>query len=614
VESAKKGVLVSATPLLELSKVKDYKLVICESEQNQKHLVQPIYYNKLFKSGLIKDVDKRVNLSKGIHFVKFNHVNYLEAFRASLQAKYTDLRIEILSSKKDAYKSDNEVYNSIMETGCLPLGVENIVILTTSLMDTGVSFRFPIDSVVSINPNHHQSLIQLAHRPRMYQDENGNTINEAIKVFTYHPIEAKNNEVYDGDNIIDTIKKDYDYALYHCDRVNRRTQGNQDAKKKFFDLKNNCYYSNQLDKYLVDFTGILYEVYLDEVGHYTHNAEAIYKRIAFENTFAKVLNGVDAYLENDEIVKENLKEIKRIAKADKVASIEMLKGDEVKIEGANVTTNGLNAVATIVHHTTKDQQLKRKIDKLIDSGDCVNVITQKAFEDAQTEIVEGTGITDIEALERPIERLTKLNGLGVPIEAAIKLIHADQSDRKFKILYNTIVAQSEYRRYIHGNQTLYLERYRIKRYKAISKAMPSHANRRVFTKEGLIHFIKKAIGRKKVSFDFALSSVMELYDVKEQKKELNGGKVKVYEVGLSHLSSNSESKVSKLFEKFGDRLIESDSKKDKYFDTSKKRNYKQKNDTFDTLEMELINEIYTSEKSQIVSQGGGDKKSPPNQA
>ncbi|MGB1305663.1 DEAD/DEAH box helicase [Pseudoalteromonas marina] len=613
VESAKKGVLVSATPLLELSKVKDYKLVICESEQNQRHLIQPIYYNKLFKSGLIGDADKRVNFSKGIHFVKFNNVNYLEAFRASLQAKYPDLRIEILSSKKSAYKSDNEVYNAIMNTGRLPLGIDNIVILTTSLLDTGVSFRFPIDSVVAINPNHHQSLIQLVHRPRMHQDENGNTINKAIKVFTYHPIEAKNNQAYDGDNVIDAIKKDCDYALHHCDRVNRRTQGNQDAKKKFFDLKNNCYYSNQLDKYLVDFTGILYDVYLDETGHYTHNAQAMYQRIAFENAFTTVLNGVDAYLENDEIVQENLKERKQIAKADKVASIEMLKGNEVKIEGANVTTNGLNAVATIVHHTTKDQQLKNKIGKLIDKGDCVNVITPKVFEEAQSEIIKGTDITDIEALERPMQRLTKLNSLGLPVDIAINLIHSDQSDRKFKILYNTIIAQSEYRRYIHGNETLYYERYRIKRYKAISKAMPSHTNRREFTKDKLVEFVKKAIGRKKVSFDFALSSVMELYDVKQQNVELDGKKVKVYQVGLSHLSSNSESDISKLFKKFGDRLMKGDSKKDKYFDATKKHNSKSKSGTFDALELELINEFYTSEKPQIVSQGGGDKKNTSKQ-
>ncbi|MGB0839796.1 MAG: DEAD/DEAH box helicase family protein [Chitinophagales bacterium] len=567
VENAKKGVLVSATPLLEMSKIKDYKLVMCESEQNQKHVIQPIYYNATHKTGLINDIDKRENLSKGKHLIMFNHVDALEAFKASLSEKYPNLRIEIISSKKSAYKSDNEVYNSIMDTGHLPIGTDNIVILTTSLMDTGVSFRFSIDSVTAIRPNHHQPLIQLIHRPRMYQDASGNMVNEVIKVYTYHP--SGDIGIIDNRSPLDKLKRQIERDRKDLQDLNTtyKGKGNQSAHFKYNSKRANYYYCDKLEKYIYDFTSALYnEIYLNEIAAYTDSPKAMYKRIDFENSFVTVLNGIDAYLEIDKIVKDNLKKAKRTAKADKVASIKMLKSNSVKIEGTDITTNGLNAIASTVIRSSNNRQLKTGISSLMESGIIQDVIKpieindigkENLAENSMKDIISKNGITDIEALERPMERVITLHGLGVPIDQVMNLINTEQSDGQFRILHDTIVTQSELRRHKKGKELEYEEVKRIEGYKKMKQAMNKNKGRRVFTKEEIVDFVTEVLKpSRKIGFENALSKIAELYEF-EKFEERKGRKKKVtFKFGYLHNSQYGTSEITNLFKKHGDKICD----------------------------------------------------------
>ena len=203
-ELAAKTLLMSATinPIFttNLHELFNYKLVKVISTNNQIIKYQPIKYSGGVEADVFKYIESQKSTSSSTTLIKKNNVGLLETWNN--RAKSLGKKSDINSSKKRQYKEDNKNYNSIVQTGLLAEKLDYLMF--TSLLDTGNSFKFPVDSVCLVNERCATTATQTSARPRQNKETG---INKDITVYNFLTGNRKTKETYDNKTSIEAIRE-----------------------------------------------------------------------------------------------------------------------------------------------------------------------------------------------------------------------------------------------------------------------------------------------------------------------------------------------------------------------------------------------------------------------
>jgi hypothetical protein len=240
-----KCVLLSATPnkafCTDLNENFGYTYFNIEASKQKQTNVQPVFYTGS-EAAIIKYIDAKH--PKGKHLIKKDNTDRLEQMQDLVSRKTT-----VLSNRTGA-KSNSE-YLSIIDAGSF----DSDFILTTKLLEMGVSILDDVDTVSLCSPANENEIAQFAARPRMKGQSNKETT-----VYTFHKVQDADfnlNDPYkDAASAYDTLKDKFLFACKDAERANKdRTNNDKDISDNYFNIR----YSYVQGKYIPDVLAILDE-------------------------------------------------------------------------------------------------------------------------------------------------------------------------------------------------------------------------------------------------------------------------------------------------------------------------------------------------------------------
>lgn len=225
---AKKLLLMSATPTLiytqskELHKQFGFKLIKAIQSVKNKIEVTEIQYKGALKDVPLYIADNYAH-EQGTILIKRDDKKTLNAAAKIIQER--GLKQDVFYSKDRSRKEDNKNYQSIMKNG---LTVDKLkALLFTSLLEAGVSLKFPVSFTCLLDVESWQKVIQLSSRAR-YNEITG--VNSVNKVQIYRSVREKKSDSYNREPILKTFKKLLDVAQYHSDITNAQKKGKKEYK------------------------------------------------------------------------------------------------------------------------------------------------------------------------------------------------------------------------------------------------------------------------------------------------------------------------------------------------------------------------------------------------
>lgn len=173
--------LMSATPNLMFTRSDVHPLfnfTLCQftPQITNKVEVQPIVHTKTRNEILGAINDFRPTGATGVHCIKFDNNNSLEAFCTHTNNNLSKRNIEHLTSQDEKKRELNKTYTEIMRTGQLARPLDYLVY--TTLLEAGVSFKFDVGCISLLDVNSYSKGMQLCTRPRIQS----NGVNALIRV------------------------------------------------------------------------------------------------------------------------------------------------------------------------------------------------------------------------------------------------------------------------------------------------------------------------------------------------------------------------------------------------------------------------------------------------
>ena len=246
---AKRTLFLSATPhLINCSNIDiehdkylyDFTLIKVYQDTPQAYNVTP--YLVQAKKDLANVMQHHQDLfQNGLHLIKYDNVSMLEAYKAKTDGT-------IFSSKDKKYSDENPAYQSVINDGIVPDGINHIY--TTSKFTSGGSIRQKVDSIVAIDETSAINHMQLMSRGRMKltAGDQAKNINERIDYYLYNigkstDVEEYNREInQSGTSITDIFIEEINTASKLVDIVN--------SKRDLDITKNVINISDTIDSYV----------------------------------------------------------------------------------------------------------------------------------------------------------------------------------------------------------------------------------------------------------------------------------------------------------------------------------------------------------------------------
>lgn len=405
---AARSLIISATPY----KLDGWHYLDCKHEdpdKAQKLIVSPIKYNG-------KAIDLPIPpAAEGLVLIRVNDTASLEA----LKTKIGDAAAIISSKYGTKYKEDCPVYNSLINTGKVPPGIKYI--LTTSLLDTGVSIRQQVDQIILFSPLTVNEVLQFGARARKLKG-----VNHSVKVTVYIKNKTEcTSKAYEVDfnGIVEHIKKSYEKEKQAFNLlVQARTEAGRPhrAEDLHKDIKNNgspIYWNKHEQKF---------EISEPQVHH-----------IALMEWKSKVSDaGFFAALEasGDHVVVEpfqvvDFSECKQLA--------------EVRKEKAQITKDAKKQAFDIFHQDSdivmkaaakygRNKRLKAEIMKCY----LPDIHSDK---DITNFYLDHKALFDHHFFNTPIKRFLQLIELHLDKDDSLQVVYANQTKQKFDLIYNRII-------------------------------------------------------------------------------------------------------------------------------------------------------------------------------
>lgn len=306
IKKAKYCMLMSATPNLMFTREDVHPLfnfTLCQflPEVTNEIEVQPIVHTKTRNEILGAINDFKPENTKGVHCIKFDNNNSLEAFCKHTRTNLTANNIEHLTSQDESKRELNKTYKEIMQTGSLARPLEHLVY--TTLLEAGVSFKFEVGCVSLLDVNSHSRFGQLSTRPRLQKD---NT-NKLVRVNWFLKDKEKQKE-YKA-SAVAQFKAMFIKAEKHANDLNNCknvSHQKKQIKKASTDIQ--LWVSeNENGVYEVNILGILHELYKRECETCTPEMMQLrVQRLDPRYSFRNVINTAH----EEQALKELISEVK----------------------------------------------------------------------------------------------------------------------------------------------------------------------------------------------------------------------------------------------------------------------------------------------------------------
>lgn len=512
---AKKVVAVSATPLYQfctnINERFNYKLCKVYSKNRQEIHIQPYVYSKGVEAFVLKHRLMNINQDEsiGTHIYKKNDVNMLEAFKKTASTIYGEKHVTILSSKKAEYKDKNEHYHSIMNSGNIDRKVR--FIFTTSLMDAGTSFKFPVDSCTMINPTCQDSTIQFLARARYMEKDLSKgiyeTMNQKIMAFTYHTKgKPKKMDARQHTETIDALKMLIEIAENDTQKANDYVTQNKTFQSKYIDDLKYTYYSDVSGKWAVDYLAILLDEYTRQKE--VDTIEDFYSRISHYQPHIRVLPIEKVDLLEDIRTHEELNAKREITKEQRKEALAHVVGC-IEDKG-----NKMEMLLTSAYYCS-DRRTQKAISETM-----INPLPKTPTSDVNCHIIDNASTFISGAIVKPIKRYLEIKDIGIKGNDIVKSMN--MSDASYTVVKNSVVATNELRKYYESkNELSGKEKVRVEKYIKLIRAMKKiNSKRREFTVDGLVKFVSSAYGEKTMTKERAIMRVKELFHVEVKKSRV----------------------------------------------------------------------------------------------
>lgn len=410
---AARAVLLSATPY----KLEDWHYIRCthkDKSKGQKINISPMFY----KSGTA--IDLPIPEAKdGIIFIRMNHTENLEALKETLGDSAA-----IVSSKYGTkYKEDSAVYRCLMTSGTVPKGIKYI--LTTSLLDVGVSIRQQVDQIIMFSPPTVNEVLQFAARPRKR-----GKVNDTINLTVYLKEGKDWNEGHfdvDFNGIVEDIRSSY---LDECQALNDIIKTRLEKGRNLGVSELNATIKGDRNPIFWNENNTQYEI--SECRVYRTTVEEWKGKVSWAGFFAVV----DA--RGGENVTVNKPEIMSFIQNDKLAEaqkINRLESKAAKLEAFELFKNSTLLALQTVLKFTRNKALKIAIRKEIKKMPPDHYTA----EDIQSFYNVNKKLIDYGFLDKPIKRYLDLMKFDIDSNLMVRIVYENQTTQKFKLVFNRIV-------------------------------------------------------------------------------------------------------------------------------------------------------------------------------
>lgn len=337
--------LLSATPnylfCSHFEEFFNYALLVCYPKfTNQIRL--NILEHTTSKKYLIDYIEENAPLQGGTICIKYDSNNTLKTYYENDLKR--GLLAEHFTSQNRDRKEENDNYNSIMETGKPTQKLDRLYF--TTLLEAGVSLKFPIDLVAIFDVKSWSKIVQLATRPRLCED-GGKLVNSVVNVWVFNSQNRKKTTTPNNQTIRERWAKYYTDAIKNVNYFNGTSGGEIDHKTST-DFRN--FVMKTGENWAVDVPAILHELFKQETSE--TDLQTLIERIArFDPRF--------------EI--EYVEHINAVENADISAALEQAKADKEKAQIQlfellkNEPTNTVHALCKL----SKDKELKADVKRVL---------------------------------------------------------------------------------------------------------------------------------------------------------------------------------------------------------------------------------------------------------
>lgn len=357
---AKRVLLMSATPDLlyttNLHKGFNYNLIHCVDNSPNKKILSFVEcsdkISRIDKLEYLENIDVS-EISEGTVIIKLDNKIHNEATKKSYQKR--GVIVDNFNSGDPKNKELNSNYQNLVSSGYFAVDVQ--IIITTKLIDTGVSIKNPVALIGSLDSRSWQEITQLSARPR-HNVETGVNMNVKIIIFVSKQTKPKDTKPkqINRTRVEQRFCALQSEAQAQCKQLNSfagggsttRTTGDIDTKLIAFDTETKEYYPS--------IPQILYELHRQETNETNlpllkKKIERIDKRFVIDVLqFEKVELSPEL-----EQLQSNIKASKDAQKIFRADYIELLKND---------TTEALNAYMVL----SKNIKLREHLQTVFQTG------------------------------------------------------------------------------------------------------------------------------------------------------------------------------------------------------------------------------------------------------
>lgn len=283
--------LLSATPnylfCSHFEEFFNYALLVCYPKfTNQIRL--NILEHTTSKKYLIDYIEENAPLQGGTICIKYDSNNTLKTYYENDLKR--GLLAEHFTSQNRDRKEENDNYNSIMETGKPTQKLDRLYF--TTLLEAGVSLKFPIDLVAIFDVKSWSKIVQLATRPRLCED-GGKLVNSVVNVWVFNSQNRKKTTTPNNQTIRERWAKYYTDAIKNVNYFNGTSGGEIDHKTST-DFRN--FVMKTGENWAVNVPAILHELFKQETSETELNT--LIQRIKrfdnrFEIGFVGEINGAE---------------------------------------------------------------------------------------------------------------------------------------------------------------------------------------------------------------------------------------------------------------------------------------------------------------------------------
>lgn len=544
---ANKCLLISATPLLELTtgiyEGFDFKLCKVTASEQQQIEIQPYIYTKGTQTDLHKHLHELTKDGEGKKIVRINDVKKLEVFSDLTNRYYNSNVSTIISSKEPRYKEDNPDYKSLVSTG----KISKEFCFSTCLIDTGVSFKDRISSLVMFSPNNTNELYQYPTRARM-----DGQLNKIVNTITYH--RATKKEAYRiteqfknaseqpaqfGIDTLTNLKEAFRIAENNAKEANGYKSGITETQSKYFDSKQDIRYSIINAKYVPNVAYILHKEQ-NRINKLT-DTFGMYRRLQKLYPNVTVNNPIIINPKKDKQAGELLTDIKTQRKVLKQRGLKLMRADK-------------NTVLEIQLFKTKSKKERAAIMSELNYTVQPKDLTSKA----SSMLAANSKIFSLSVLDKPISKYLKLKSLNhskLKNNEIFDLIERG-STHEYNVLYNSLVTLSELKT-DNGNlsgKAISRKNISLKLKSAIQKrkdAVKKSGKKLMFSQTQLIKFVNDVTGAKSDNFNYSLMQVSELFEVNKRNVDfINKNDKRIRYIAYQIDTSHSMTSLIKSLEKY----------------------------------------------------------------